>query len=1166
MKRFICVLMALAATALSAAAQDFRGGITGRITDASGGRMPGVTVTATNIATNVASTTTTNSEGDYSILFLNPGTYSLSAELSGFKKVIRSNLEVSVGDRLGVDLQLEVGAIAETVSVSAESPMLVTTSGSTGQTIGEKTIAMMPLSDGNPFALARLAPGIAYTGDLKFSRPFDNAGTSGIVTGGATGGNEFSLDGSPNMASGRRVAFVPPAGAVQEFKVETASFDAASGHTAGATVNVTLKSGTNSLKGSAYTYYRSDKLAEKDFFVKKANAEKPGLSYNRPGFTFGGPVVLPGYDGHDKTFFFTAVEWLYDEFPEPLFQTVPTQAMRNGDFSALLSQGIVIYDPQSAAISSGTAVVRQPFPGNVIPAGRINAIAQQVLNYYPLPNTPADASGRNNFFYANPRTDDFYSWSTRFDHTLTSKQRLMGRYTKNDRREARGAQLGAIDGFVPRGNFLFRKNDGVTLNHTWTQSNSSLWEIRGGWQQFREPNVRQHEGVFDPASLGFSPSVVSLFGGAQYFPLFDFDTVSDIGDNLAGNTTHRIYSFQPTYTKLSGSHSIRAGYDLRKYWETTRNAGRQAGEYLARNNAAFTRQTNTSAAQNFQDLASFLTGYPTGGNIDVNAERTLDQWYHAVFVQDDWKLSGKLTLNLGLRYDYEAAPSEQDNGNVRGFDPAAMLSLTSAAEAAYAARPDIIPASQWRARGGVNFASDGTPGFWKADRNNFQPRLGFAYTLNELTVLRGGWGIYSSPFVFSNGINQMGYSQTTPYTATQNNGLTFQSTLNNPYPNGVLQPAGNSLGPNTFLGQSLTRFMPVDGVRNTQLSRYIVNLQRQLPARWLLEVGYAGSRGFNIVTDEELNPVPAQYLSTSRVRDQATINFLATNVPNPFAGGLLPTGFTGATVARAQLLRPFPQFNNVPTNGFEGSSQYDSFQSKIEKRFSNGYAIMGTYTWSHFTDQVFRLNATDADFEKRLSRDDVPHRVTTSILYELPFGKGRKFASDAGGVLEAIIGGWSVNAIGQFQSGRPLDFGSRNIYFDGDLDALKAKYTNNSDVPVFDISGFYFHDAAVQTNGVDDPVKQRADQRIRLERNIRYFPSRVDGIRSPFLKLWDISLVKQVALGGRVRAQFNVEFLNAFNVVVFNDANTDPTNADFGKVTSQNNLPRDIQLAAKIVW
>jgi len=1153
----IAVVLALSCAA-SVSAQDFRGGITGRITDASGGRMPGVTVTATNAATNVASTTTTNGEGDYAILFLNPGTYSIAAELSGFKKAVRQNLEVRVGEKLGVDLTMAVGTMSETVSVSAESPILTTTSGSTGQTVGEQMISMIPLSDGNPFALARLAPGIAYNGDLKFSRPFDNGGTSGIVTGGAPGGNEFSLDGSPNMANGRRVAFVPPAGAVQEFKVETASFDAASGHTAGANVNVTLKSGTNSIKGSGYTYYRSDKLAEKDFFVKKANAPKPGLTYKRPGFTLGGPLV------HDKSFFFAAVEWLYDTFPEPLFQTVPTQAMRNGDFSALLGQGIQIYDPLSGQISTGTTVVRQPFPGNIIPASQINAIAQKVLGYYPLPNQPADATGQNNFFYENPRKDTFNSESFRFDHTVTPKQRLMARYTRNDRRESRNAIFGEVNGIVPTGNFLYRKNDGITIDHTWTQTSTSLWEFRGGWQQFREPNVRQHEGVFDPATLGFAPSVVSLFRGAQYFPLFDFDTLSDIGDNLAGNTTHSIYSFQPTWTKIVGNHSVRAGYDLRQYREFGANNNRQAGEYLSRNNAAYTRAASNSATQLWQDVATFLTGFPTGGNIDINGTRENRQWYHAAFVQDDWKVSSKLTLNLGLRYDYEAPATEISNANVRGFDPAATLSITSAAEAAYAARPDIVPPSQWTARGGYGFPTDSTPGIWSADANNIQPRVGFAYQLTTKTVLRGGWGIYTTPFVFSNGITQPGFSQTTPFTASQNAGLTFQSTLSNPYPVGVLQPAGNTLGPNTFLGQSLNRFMPLD-IQAAQLSRYLVNVQRELPGQWLLEAGYVGGHGYHLTTNEELNPIPAQYLSSSQVRDQATIDFLGLQVPNPF-NGLLPTGSNGATIPRGQLLRPFPQFNNVPTFGSDGTSQYDSFQTKLERRYSRGYSIIGTYTWSHFTEQVFRLNPTDAGFEKRLARDDVPHRITTSIVYELPFGKGKPIGSNASGFTNGLISGWSVNAFGQFQSGRPLDFEGRNIYFNGDLNALKAVYTNNSDVPVFDISGFYFHDAAVQTNGVDDPVKQRADTRIRLANNLRYFPSRVDGIRSPFLKLWDISIVKQVPINGRVRAQFNVEFLNAFNSVVFNDANTDPTNASFGKVTSQNNLPRDIQLAAKIVF
>jgi hypothetical protein len=1156
MKRVCLSLVLLAAMVAAASAQEFRGAITGRITDESGASVPGVSVTATNIATNVATTTTTNGDGDYSLLYLTPGTYTMSAELAGFKKLVREGIDVRIGDRLAVDLKMSLGGIEETISVTAETPLLQTTSGSTGQVIDEKRISMMPLSDGNPFVLSRLAPGIAYNGDLKFSRPFDNAGTSGIVTAGAPGGNEFTLDGSPNMTSGRRVAFVPPAGAVQEFKVETASFDAASGHTGGANVNVTLKSGTNSLAGSAYMYYRSDQLAETDFFLKRSEQPKPKLGYKRPGGTIGGPIFK------NRTFFFGAFEWLPDRFPEPVTTTVPTQRMRNGDFSELLSQGIVIYDPLTAR-TVGARVVREPFAGNIIPADRINPIAAKVLSYFPLPNETASASLQDNFVYENPRTDKFNSQSFRVDHSVTAKQRLFARYTRNNRREARGAELGTVNGIVPTGNFLFRKNDGITIDHTYAQTASTLWDFRAGWQRFQEPNIRQHQGVFAPASLGFSSAVASLFGGARYFPQFNFDTIDDIGDNLSSNTEHTIYSFQPSYTRLLGGHSVHAGYDLRLYHEFNSNPGRQAGEYNSTNSGAFTRAQDNTAAQNFQDVATFLLGYPTGGSIEINGTRLNDTWYQAVFVQDDWKVSNRLTLNLGLRYDYEAPTTDSQNRNVRGFDPGAALSITNAAEAAYAARPDVIGATAWRARGGVQFASADHRGFWNGDKNNIQPRAGFAFKLNEKTVLRGGTGVYVIPFIIA-GTNQMGYSQSTPFTATQDRGVTFQSTLANPFPFGALQPAGNSLGPNTFLGQSLSRFVALDA-RNPQLLRYQMTVQRELPAQWLLEVGYVGSHGYNLTTDVELNAVPAQYLSPSQARDQATIDYLGTQVPNPFVG-LLPTGFTGANVARSQLLRPYPQFNNVPTTASDGTSQYDSAQMKLERRFTKGYSIIATYTRSHLTERVFKLNTTDTSYEKRLSRDDVPHRVTASILYELPFGNGKTFGGGATGLTKALIGGWSVNAIGQLQSGRPLDFAGRNIYFNGDLNALKANYSDNVNQPVWDISGFYFHDAAVQTNGVDDPVKQRADPRIRLSQNLRYFPSRIDGLRSPFLKLWDVSIVKQVQLSGRARLQFNVEFLNALNVVVFNDANTDPTNANFGKVTSQNNLPRDIQLAAKIVF
>jgi len=1154
----------------AATAQEFRGAITGRVNDRSGGVLPGVTVTATNVATNVGSTTTTNQEGLFTIPYLTPGRYTVVAELSGFKKSQREGLDVRIGDRLVVDMDLEVGQLEETVLVTAQSPLLEMGSASAGQVIDEKRIALMPLSDGNPFVLSRLVPGVAFTGDLKFSRPFDNAGTSGINADGASGGNEFTLDGSPNMTSGRRVAFVPPAGAVQQFKVGTASFDAADGHTAGAVVNVTLKSGTNTFKGESYEYLRRDALSATDFFVNKTGAPKPGLKYDRPGGFLGGPIKS------NRTFFFGAVEWLYDTFPEPLPQTVPTEAMRNGDFSALLAQGTVIYDPATAT-QVGNRVVRQPFPGNIIPANRINPIAAAVLRYYPLPNQAADNQGRNNFFYTNPRQDTFYSVSSRVDHRLTDRQQLFVRYTRNDRRESRNAIFGEVNGIIPTGNFLYRTNDGVTYDHVYTMTSTSLLDVRAGWQRFQEPNVRQHEGLFDPATLGFSPAVTAQFGGARYFPHFDFDQFSDIGDNLSSTTNHSIYSFQPTLTRIVGAHSVRAGYDWRIYREFGSNAVAQAGEYIFRNANAFTRAQDNSTGTFGQDLATFMLGLPTSGSIDVNGTRLNTTKYQGLFVQDDWKVSNRLTLNLGLRYEYEAGTTDSENRNVRGFDPTATISIEPAVRAAYAANPipQIAP-SAFSVRGGLQFASDDTPNFWDADKTNFQPRAGFAYSLSGNTVVRGGVGVYAVPFIIA-GNFQPGFSSNTPFVATNDLGLTFNGTLVNPFPSGVIPPTGASRGADTFLGQDLnnatgTRFVPTT-FHNAQNTRYMISVQRELPNQWLLEAGYIGSHGWNLTTggggaagEIELNGIPTQYLSTSRTRDQATIDFLAALVPNPFRGLLPGTSFNAATIARSQLLRPYPQFGNVRTFADDGTSQYNSAQFKVEKRFTRGYTILAAYTWSRFTERVFQLNPYDTEYENRVAAADVPHRVTLNGIWELPFGRERRFGSKLGGFADAFVGGWSVQAIGQIQSGQPIDFSARNIYFNGDLSRLTTDYSGDTNNPVFDISGFYFHDAAVQTNGVDDPAKQRADPRIRLASNVRYFPSRVDGLRSPALNLWDISFIKQVRATDRVRTQFHVELLNAFNRPVYANPNTDPTNADFGKVTSQTNLPRDIQLAVKLIF
>jgi hypothetical protein len=1172
MRRFVslaALALALFVCAPVADAQDFRGGITGRITDAQGGRLPGATVTATHVATNVASTSTTDSAGDYSLPYLPTGTYRLTVELSGFKKVVRDGIEVRIGDRLSIDVPLQVGQVEETVTVQAETPLLETRSGSAGQVIDEKQIAFMPLSDGNPFVLARLAPGVAYHGDLKFSRPFDNAGTSDFTADGGPGRNEFTLDGSPNMTHGRRVAFVPPANAVQEFKVETAAFDAQQGHTAGATVNVTLKSGTNALRGDAYYHYRDEALSGNDFFLERADRPKDTLDYKRYGFSVGGPVALGKlYDGRNKTFFFGAFEWLPDQFPEPGQFTVPTVAQRGGDFSALLSQGVVIYDPLTAVLRADGRVERQPFPGNIIPTNRLSPIALEVLKYYPLPNQAGDAQGRNNYISGSARGDEFYTMNYRVDHNLTDKQRFFVRYSRNDRQEYRGNWIGDLNGIKPIGNYLFRINDALNADHVWTMSSSSLLNVRASWSRFKEPNIRQHQNIFDPASLGFPASTTQYFGSNKYFPNINFDDgqYADIGQNFAGAQNSTIYSFQPTWTLMRGKHSFRTGYDFRTYLNDQSPDVHSAGRYDF-GRASLTRQLDNSPnAAIGQDLAALMLGFPNGGTIDRSADRFNQVLYNGVFFQDDWRVTSKLTLNLGLRWEYETGPTERDNRNVRGFDPDAELTITAAAQAAYAASPiPQIPASAFRVRGGLQFASDANPSSVNGDLNNVQPRLGFAYQANEKTVVRGGWAIYAVPSLFDlTGIYQPGFSQGTSLVPSLNTGVTIRATLATPFPDGVAEPPGSSLGPNTFLGRGIGRFNDQLDYINGQSMRWVLSVQRELPGQWLVEGAYVASRSYDLTTDFALNPVPRQYLSTSSVRDQATIDFLTANVTNPFRGLLPGEGLNSTTAQRQQLLRPYPQFQNIDVRRYDGSSHFDSIQGRITRRFRGGYQLDTSYTWSDFKEKATRLNETDPDYEERFQETHLPHRLVVNGIWELPFGRARRFGRDSNAVVNALAGDWNISFIWNWQSGRP-NMAMGNVYYNGDITQLTTKYTNDPTQPVFDTSGFYFHDAAVQTNGVDDPAKQRADQRIRLANNVRTLPSRWDGLRGPRFFNWDISFVKGVDLG-RVRAEIHFELYNAFNNVFYNNPNLDPTNSEFGKVSSQNNVPRNIQIGMKMVF
>ena len=658
-----------------------------------------------------------------------------------------------------------------------------------------------------------------------------------------------------------------------------------------------------------------------------------------------------------------------------------------------------------------------------------------------------------------------------------------------------------------------------------------------------------------------------------------------IGDSRGDIRTHNVYAVQPTLTKIFGRHAVKMGYDFRAYRENSNPSAHAAGRYDF--TTTFTRGPldNSTAASIGQELASFLLGVPTGGLIDRNTARSNQTLYDGVFFHDDWKVNQNLTLNLGLRYELEGATTERYNRNIRGFDANVSSPIEAAALAAYAAKPiPEIPASSFKVKGGLLFADAQHRGFWDSDKNNFQPRIGFAYTPHfhnsvlrtifggeSKSVLRGGFGVYMEPFIID-GVQQTGFSQSTSIVPTLNNGLTLApacptcSSLFNPFPTGVADPPGASLGAATFLGRGLT-FIPPDKRVNGMTQRWEFSVQRELPGHWLAEAAYIGNRGYDISTSTNiLDAVPRQYLSTSAVRDQTTIDFLSAIVTNPFQGLIPGQTLNGSTTTRAQLLRPFPEFTSIATERYDGKAIYHAGQFRLERRFSRGFTLLSSYTWSKVIEQVSFLNDSDTKYERRIGSDDIPHRVVVSGIWELPFGKGRKWGNNWNGVVNTVLGGWQAGGVYQWQSGRPINLDSRNIYFNCPQGAPRTTIKGSTVDTTFDTTCFYFHDAAVQTNGIDDPVKQRADTRIRLSNNIRSFPSRLSAFRGQPLNLWDLSLIKNFSITERLKFQTRAEFLNAFNHPQFNDPTTDPTNSNFGKVTQQNNLPRKVQIGLKLIF
>jgi len=1143
-------------------AQETRAAIAGRVVDSTDAVIPAVVVRATNRGTNVTVSAESNADGNYEIPFLLPGMYRLTAELSGFKTFQREPIELRLGDRVRVDVQMQVGELAERVIVSAETPLIESATASMGQVIDERRMADMPIAHGNPYLLITLAPGVVYTRDPSLDRPFEPTHIVGYSMGGAPSNrNDIVMDGVSTAVFKIRTggdaiaAYSPPADVVQEFKVQTVPFDASIGHTQGGVTSMAIKSGTNRLHGTLYHSLQNPILNSNLFFANRAGLERARFNYNRWGLSAQGPVMLPKiYNGRDRTFFSYGYEGMRDVRPSGGTYTVPTERERAGDFSALLALGsnYQIYDPSTARLLPDGRVQRDPLSGNTIPRSRISPIATNILSYWSPPNAPGTSDGRNNLVRENdPQLLNFYNHILRMDHNFSSSHRMFVRASYYKR-----WGLSPLRGYfrnVTTDGYHEWPHHGFSVDDVYHLSPLTFLNLRYGFVRLETGGGPAPDGIgFDLASLGFPRSYTDQI--SRDIRVFPQISISDYTGSRSNWTIEpqQQQSCEAHLASLRGNHTLRAGMDTRNFRTFNYPLG-HSSTGLFNFAADWTRGpfNNSPASPKGQGLASMLLGLPASGGVDRNANFAEQSTVWSAYFQDDWKVTPRLTVNAGVRYEVEGPMTERFNRSVRGYDFNTPSPLENQVRAIYAAKPVLgVPVEQFRLTGGLTFAGvGGQPrALYSRDRNNLMPRAGFAYGWAAKTVIRGGYGIFfGSLGVGQWDVNQSGFSLRTNLIPSLDNGVTFVATLADPFPNGIQDPRGASDGLMTFVGRGISFFNERPAAPMQQ--RWQLSVQRELPQRVLFEAAYVGSTGSDLSTNLDYQPLPLEHLSRSPIRDNATINSLTQLAPSPFAGLLPGTALNAANISRVSLLSrgTYQHFTGLSTTENEGYSWYHALQLKTERRFAAGWTLNAGYTWSKSMVATGRLNGYLSPLEYVVSSEDRPHRLVVSGIFELPFGKGKKLLGAAPGVVDRVVGGWQVQGFYTAQTGPPLGFG--NALFIGDIHDITLPAGQRSVERWFNVNAAF-----------------ERDSRKQLAYNYRTLSQRFNDVRGDGTNQWDLSVIKNTRIRESMKVQFRAEFLNAFNHANFAAPNTRPISTAFGQVTSQAGYPRRIQLGLKILF
>lgn len=1185
--RNVVVALAVLVVASSAAAQTFTGGLRGAVKDANG-VIPGVTVQLVNESTGVAREAVSNEEGLYNFAAVPPAVYSVRATLTGFKTYEQKGVRVSAQQFVTVDVTLEVGALEETITVTGEAPLIDTSTASTGAVINTEQLNTLPSGGRSAFLFAVTIPTVVASGDAQFNRQQDQTNASLLsLGGGARRGNNYLVDGVPVTDLRNRASANPSIEALEDVAVQVHTYDAETGRTGGGIFNTATKSGGNRFAGSGFYQARPRWGTSNNFFSNLANVPLPQTYFHLGGGGFGGPIIK------NRTFFWGAVEGYGSNTTRNGALRFPTARERAGDFSQSTDAAgnpVIIFDPLTGN-ADGTG--RTPFPGNVIPANRLNPVGLALAKSYPNPLREV-SNGAPNFESTAEIEDRAMMYTGKVDHKFTDKLSLTGFYLYNATDEPCANYFspgltGSFRKVDPNEYLLVRRVNMGAFNSTWLPSSNTVVTFRYGFTKFIDDDTIAEEAVFDPASLGFS----STFLGQQQqkkFPIVNVTDYSSLGPIDPTPRNWYSQSANATVSRLAGKHTLKFGADYRLIGIETQSFSGGAGVFQFDRYFTSTNPLANGTATSGNAMAAMLMGYTSGqpdsSRLQVSTPFNAFVHYFGGYAQDDWRLSPKTTVNVGVRVERETGLMEENNAFTVGFDPS--LNPNTAGNGVTLGNI-TNPITGQPIRGGLMYAGVNGNNTYQGDplAVKVSPRLGFVHSFSPKTVLRAGYGIYWAPWnyqsVSSTNYGQIGYTQNT--FLTSQNQFVPTANLANPFPGGILSPVGNQLGAIAGVGGQID---VIDANKKAPwIQQYSFDINRELPGNMAIGFEYSGATGVDLGLGgsndgvRNINQVPVSALS--RGAD------LTSTVPNPFFG-LQPITINGVrfpqgkstgspTIQLRELLRPYPQFGNILVRQSTlGKSQYHAAIVKFEKRMSNGWGGRINYTYSRLMDNQFgetnffantqgnMQDVNNLDAEYSIGLLDVPHKLVFSPIVELPFGEGKRWATS--GVGNAILGGWTLSSIISLESGFPTAYWANNASQNFQL--MRRANIINADAAETDGSRY---DRIAPPAGGGCVAGNDCGTGLWLNAAAFAQPGtyengtsdRTNGdIRTPHRNNWDFVATKNIKFVGNVRGQIRFEVLNLTNTVKVRGPVTVVGASNFGQIRTQSGFMRLTQLMFRL--